>query len=193
MPRTKQFKEEEVLDKAMNLFWEKGFHATSMQDLVATLGINRASMYDTFGNKETLFDKAISKYKAQNAKRVADFLYYQTNVRQGLYLLFENSIDQVLQNGESKGCFVVNSSTELANSDEKIKQLCSENKLAFEQIYINYLQYGINQGQISPYKDIKAIAAYLYTLQSGIQVISKIQTDKEALLKLVSTGLSILD
>ncbi len=193
MPRTKQFNEEEVLDKAMNLFWEKGFHATSMQDLVATLGINRASMYDTFGNKESLFDKAISKYKLQNASRVADFLYYQTNVRQGLYLLFENTIDQALKNGESKGCFVVNTTTELANSDEKINQLCNDNKVAFEQIYFNYLQYGVNQGQISPYKDLKAIAAYLYALLSGIQVISKIQSDKDALLKLVSTGLSILD
>ena len=58
MPRTKQFNEEEILKKAMELFWEKGFHATSIQDLVAHLGINRASLYDTFGGKEELFKKA---------------------------------------------------------------------------------------------------------------------------------------
>ena len=59
MPRTKNFDPAEVLEKAKNLFWEKGYYATSMQDLVDTLGINRASMYDTYGGKDQLFAKAL--------------------------------------------------------------------------------------------------------------------------------------
>ncbi|MEL6975424.1 MAG: helix-turn-helix domain-containing protein, partial [Bacteroidota bacterium] len=70
MPRTKQFDEKEVLKKAMELFWEKGFHATSIQDLVSHLGINRASLYDTFGGKDELFNTAFESYRHQ----AGDFL-----------------------------------------------------------------------------------------------------------------------
>ena len=63
MPRTKQFDEKEVLKNAMELFWEKGFHATSIQDLVSHLGINRASLYDTYGGKDELFNTAFETYR----------------------------------------------------------------------------------------------------------------------------------
>lgn len=193
MPRTKTFDKNVVLDKAMNLFWEKGYHATSMQDLVDRLGINRASLYDTFGNKNQLFDLAIEKYKAENIQQLADFLYQQLNVRQGLYLLFERSIDATLADESPKGCFIVNTTTEMANADALIKERLSDNQTQIETIYYNYLQYGVNQGQISPYKNIKTISNYLYTLQSGINVIAKIQKDRASLLQIVSTGLTILD
>lgn len=193
MPRVKRFDPDEVLEKAMNIFWEKGYHATSMQDLVDNLGINRASIYDTYGSKSELFEQTLKKYQKENAKRIADFLYQYINVREGLYYLFEMVINESCQEGPSKGCFVINTISELANSDDDLSKQMYLNKEEFEQIYFNYLQYGVNQGQISPYKDIKAIASYLYTLQGGLKVISKVQKNKEELLKTISTGLSVLD
>lgn len=193
MPRSKQFDKEKVLERAMHLFWEKGYHATSMQDLIDALEINRASLYDTFGSKKELFDLALSHYQDQNAKIIAGFLYYQTNVRQGIYLLFERMIEDALNNNSPRGCFTTNTSTELAAVDEKANKLVGGDKIAIEEIFTNYLQYGVNQSQISPYKDLKIISSYLYALQSGIKVVSKVQPNKEQLLKIVSTGLSVLD
>jgi len=193
MPRVKQFDEETALIAAMNLFWKKGFNATSMNDLVGVLKVNRASMYDTFGNKTELFHKTLLKYQFDNAKKVADFLYYQTNVRQGLYLLYENHIDTLLQDQSLKGCFIANSIAELANSDERVANLAYENQKSLEKIYMNYLQYGVNQGQISPYKDIKVLASYFYTLENGLNLICKVQQDKNQILKVVSASLSVLD
>lgn len=193
MPRTKQFDKEEVLDKAVHLFWEKGYNATSMEDLVNTLGINRASMYATFGSKHGLFSQAIQKYKDAHAKKVADFLYYQLNVRQGLYTLFENLVNSALSDETRRGCMIVNTTTELANCDSELCKKLQDNKEAFETIFYNYLKYGVDQGQISSYKDIKSIAFYLYVMQSGIQVVSKIEVSKEELMKTVSSTLSILD
>ena len=92
MARSKQFNTEEVLEKAIRLFWKQGFHATSMEDLVSMLGINRASMYNTFGSKQALFEQAVEMYKNREINRIADFLYYQLNVRQGLALLFQGQI-----------------------------------------------------------------------------------------------------
>lgn len=193
MPRVKRFNPDEVLEKAMNVFWEKGYHATSMQDLVDNLGINRASIYDTYGSKSELFEQTLKKYQKENAKRIADFLYQYINVREGLYYLFEMVVNESCQQNPSKGCLIINTISELANSDEQLSKRMCLNKEEFEQIYFNYLQYGVNQGQISPYKDIKAIASYLYTLQGGLKVISKVQKNREELLKIISTGLSVLD
>ena len=193
MPRTKQFHREEVLQKAMELFWEKGFYATSMQDLVDKLGINRASIYDTFGSKRELFDLSIDKYKAENAKRVADFLYQYVNVRQGLYELFNLLINDAMETKSPAGCFVINTIGELQKEDNELKEKLNDNKEAFEKIYIEYLKYGVYHSQISPYKNLQEIASYLYTLQSGLRVVSKVKRNREELQSIVNTGLSILN
>lgn len=193
MGRKKTFEREAVLDKAMNLFWKKGYHATSMQELVDALGINRASLYETFESKQNLFDLAIERYSLINNQKIADFLYYQTTVRQGFLQLFELLIDAAVQDKDSKGCFVVNTTTELANNDLGVNKKMQDQKAAVEQLYFNYLQYGVNQGQISPYKNIQTIASYIYSLQTGIYVISKMHSNREELLKIVSTGLAVLD
>lgn len=192
MPRVKQFSEEEVLEKAVHLFWKKGFHATSMQDIVDALGINRASIYDTFGSKRELFNLTINKYKHQNLERVSTFLFRHSNVREGLHLLFELSIAEVLDEEKPNGCFIVNTTGELGE-DVDMNERLLENKVAFEKVYFDYLKYGVDHNQVSPYKNLKEMASYLYTLQAGIKVMSKVHQDKEELLKIVATGLTILD
>lgn len=193
MPRKKQFDKEKVLVKAMKLFLEKGYNATSIEDLVSTLGINRASMYNTFGSKYDLFEQSLDKYNSTNAIRIADFLYYQLNVRKGLQLLFENLITEALSGGPSKGCFMVNTTTELANTNPSLDQKLQDSRLGLETVFFNYLKYGVDNGQISPYKDIKTIAAYLFIVQSGLYVNSKINSSKEELGKTVTAALTILD
>ncbi|MFT4755491.1 MAG: TetR/AcrR family transcriptional repressor of nem operon, partial [Vicingaceae bacterium] len=187
------FDKEEVLNKAMKLFWEKGYYATSMENLVSTLGINRASLYTTFGSKYDLFEQALDKYNSTNSARIADYLYYQLNVRKGLQLLFENLITEALLGGCSKGCFMVNTTTELANFNPVLDKKLQDSRLNLETVFYNYLKYGVDNGQISPYKDMKTIAAYLFTVQSGLYVNSKINSSKEELGKTVTAALSILD
>lgn len=175
----------------MHLFWEKGYYATSIQDLVDGLNINRASIYSTYGSKYLLFQKALFLYQEGQSKRIADFLYQQLNVRQGLYLLFEEEVDLSLLN--KKGCFFVNTFSELANSDSELDEQLLNYRKNFVQVFFNYLQYGVSQGQISPYKDIQVISNHLFINYSGIKTISKLEKSKEELLKIVSTGLSVLD
>ena len=193
MARKKQFDKEEILNKAMKLFWGKGYYATSMEDLVSTLGINRASLYNTFGSKYDLFEQSLEKYNSTNSARIADYLYYQSNVRKGLQLLFENLITEALLGGSSKGCFMVNTTTELSNLNPVLDKKLQGSRLNLESVFYNYLKYGVDNGQISPYKDIKTIAAYLFTVQSGLYVNSKINSSKEELEKTVTAALSILD
>src|SRR5277367_142217 len=70
MARTKDFDENEVLGKAINIFWYKGYNGTSMQDLVDGLGISRSSLYDTFGDKHSLYVKALESYQKRGADQI---------------------------------------------------------------------------------------------------------------------------
>ena len=107
--------------------------------------------------------------------------------------MFELLIDQALSNNISKGCLLTNTIAELAPQDEEISKSICEDKLAFEDMYYNYLKYGVDNSQISPYKDLRALAHFIYTLQNGLNVVSKVQQNKAELLKIVSTSLIILD
>ena len=94
MPRVKKFDERETLQQAMEIFWKKGFHATSIQDLVDGLGIKIASIYHTFGDKEQLFIRAFNHYRLSSFDGVKEFLYGFESVKEGLMAMFELAIDE---------------------------------------------------------------------------------------------------
>lgn len=193
MPRLKQFNEDAVLQKAMCIFWKNGYHATSIQDLVNGLGINRASLYDTFGGKRALFDKTIQQYITENNTNIAKFLASQPSVKAGFRALFTMAIDEAICDADRKGCFVVNVTTELVPGDDEIQRLLDANRLSFEKLFFDYLSTGVERGEISSEKDLKSIARLLFTLHGGTMVIAKVNPDREKLLATVDTALLLLD
>lgn len=193
MPRVKLFDEEEVLTKAMNLFWKQGYAATSVQDLVSHLGINRASLYDTFGDKEQLFKRSFALYRKNNIQGLKQFLNSHEDTREGFKQLFNHAIKEAIADRDRKGCFVVNTTTELIPNDESIQEVLESNKNDFENTFLNYLELGRDKGQIESNKDLSSIAALLFTLYNGLRVVSKVQPDKKKLTDTVNVALSVLD
>ncbi len=82
MARTKDFDEQEVLKKAVCLFWNKGYNATSMQDLVDQLGISRSSLYDTYGDKHTLYLKALEEYQQTNGGKLCSIVHESASAKE---------------------------------------------------------------------------------------------------------------
>ncbi|MBO0324367.1 TetR/AcrR family transcriptional regulator [Muricauda sp. CAU 1633] len=193
MPRTKQFNEEEILIKAMELFWEKGFHATSIQNLVSCLGINRASLYDTFGGKEELFSKVFERYRKKGGDNIRSTFEKEKSIKAGFCRLFEEAIENAEADMGQKGCFVVNTTTELIPGDETIHKALRENKENIENIFISQIRKGIASGEINAGKDAESIGHMLFALFSGLQVMAKVDPDPTKLRKLVKSGLSVLD
>ncbi|MGB3800443.1 MAG: helix-turn-helix domain-containing protein, partial [Lewinella sp.] len=74
MARTKEFDEDTVLNKARDLFWERGYNATSIQDLEGYLGISRSSIYRFFGGKRELYDRTLARYQEENFQRLREQL-----------------------------------------------------------------------------------------------------------------------
>jgi TetR/AcrR family transcriptional repressor of nem operon len=174
MPRTKTFDEQEALQKAMDTFWKKGYHATSMQDLVDAMGINRASLYDTFGGKKALFDQSFELYRATNTAGMKRFLESQESVKEGFRQLFAMAIEESQSDAGHKGCFVVNATTELLPGDEGLQGVLQANKAAFTEVFYQFLQHGVERGEIAEGKDLQAIANMIFTLYNGIKVVGKI-------------------
>lgn len=109
MPRTKSFDVDEVLDRAVDLFWVNGFAATSMEDLVQHLGINRGSLYATFGSKEELFERALNRYHDQNVTWMTDLL---ADIDRSLRDRLAELLHASLTSADFRGCLTVNSAAE---------------------------------------------------------------------------------
>lgn len=193
MPRTKQFDEQEVLKKAMELFWKKGFHDTSMQELVDHLGINRASLYDTYGGKDALFEKAFEQYRQMNTQAAEALLASEPSVKEGFRKLFTASLEATVKDPEKKGCFVVNTTTELLPNEAKWLPILDRNRKTFEALFLKYLERGVAQGEINPDKDLKSVAAMLFALNNGIGVVAKINPSKKDMIRIVEAALQVLD
>jgi TetR/AcrR family transcriptional repressor of nem operon len=192
MPRVKLFDENEVLSKAMNLFWKQGYSATSVQDLVSHLGINRASIYDTFGDKNKLFKKSFELYRKQNSEGLIQFFENRPNVKIGFSELFDNAIQEAVSDKDRKGCFVVNTTTELIPNDESLNQILETNKQDFINIFFDYLKKGKESGQLKSSLDLKSLATLFYTLYNGIRVVSKIRPNKKELTDSIHLAITLL-
>ena len=193
MPRPKQFDEQDVLQKAVMLFWKQGYYHTSIQDLVNHLGINRASLYGTFGGKKALFDRAFQWYRTQQLVRLRAFLERQLNVRTGLRLLFQRIIEDDCADPDAQGCFMVNTTTELVPADVAVQDVLVTHRQSVQAIFATAIARGIEQGNIATDVQPTMIADLLYTLMTGLLVVGKTKADPSSLLATVDAVLSLLD
>lgn len=192
MPRPKQFDEVEVLDKAVELFWRKGFNGTSMRDLVNELGINRASLYDTFGGKHQLFMAALARYQTTSEAVLL------ATVGQDRPVLF--IIEQLLQIATSpdneeemkKGCFMLNCTTELAIENPEIAKLASKNVAEKEELFFQLIQKGQDNGEISQKHDARALARFLFSTFNGLKVVAQSQANPAVLADVRKVALDTL-
>ncbi|MDP5199551.1 TetR/AcrR family transcriptional regulator [Flavobacterium sp. DG2-3] len=173
MARTKEFNEDQALDKAVEIFWHKGYNGTSAQDLVTHLGLSRSSLYDTFGDKQQLFFKALKKYQIQGQDAIKELLEESEDIKEAFTQIFKQAVKESLEDRITKGCFMVNSSVELAMHDEAIAKVVSENRQTMEDIFLKAVEKGQKAGQISTKLDALTLSRFLYNNYSGIRVLAR--------------------
>ncbi|MBM5606905.1 TetR/AcrR family transcriptional regulator [Listeria ivanovii] len=190
MGRVKQFDEQIVLNKAMHIFWEKGYEKTSMQDLVDHMGIHRRSIYDTFGDKHELFLKSLDCYEFRLNQIIKQQVKQDMTIKEKLETLFL-SVSSV-NNESPKGCLIVNSAAELSLLDEPIKKKIQEVFDKSEMYLYQLLVEAMNKGEISKNKNLQELASYLHNAWVGIRVLAKTTNDQIKLHTIVKTTLSII-
>ncbi|WP_178018691.1 TetR/AcrR family transcriptional regulator [uncultured Paenibacillus sp.] len=191
MARSKEFEENEVLLKAMHLFWEQGYEKTSLQDLVEHMGIHRRSLYDTFGDKHTLFIKTMERYaKLTDATLKAEAQRGRT-AKESIRLIFDYLIET---KGEQPiGCFFVNSATELAYRDPAVSELTNEGFNKEEQLLKELIQRGQQLGEISAHQEPGLLASSLHTTMIGIRVLRRASAAKTKLHRIADVSMAMLD
>ncbi|MDR3714669.1 MAG: TetR/AcrR family transcriptional regulator [Puia sp.] len=192
MARTKEFDTDEVLNKAIDLFWDKGYNGCSMQDVVDGLGLSRSSIYETFGDKRQLFLDALKKYQRESMAAMEATVNAATSIRQFLTGAFESILPTCLEDPLQRGCFMVNSAVELAPHDPEIASLVKSNRQQVEDILYKAIKKGQKSGEISATLDARAIARFFYTNLSGIRVTAKAGADRKTLEDIIKVALSVL-
>lgn len=173
MARTKEFNEDQVLDKAIEIFWHKGYNGTSAQDLVNHLGLSRSSLYDTFGDKQKLFARALKKYHDENYIKIKEILETATNIKETLSVIFKLAVVESLEDRLTKGCFMVNSAVELAMHDADIAKIVNDNRKIMEEVFYTAVKKGQELGQISSKQEARSLARFIFNNYSGIRVLAR--------------------
>jgi TetR/AcrR family transcriptional regulator, transcriptional repressor for nem operon len=193
MARTKDFDEDEVLAKAMHLFWLKGYNATSMQDLVDGLGISRSSMYDTFGDKHSLFVRALENYKKNGRAGLLQIKETAKSAKEALNAIIYNILLGIVNDSENKGCFMVNASIELGTCDETVSSILCENDLQTEEMFYDIIKKGQQTGEIRTDKDARLLTRFILNNVKGLQVSTKSVTEPQVFNEIMQLALSVLD
>lgn len=193
MPWEKQFDADEVLDKAMQAFWAHGYEATSMQDLVDRTGINRGSLYATYGGKRALFLSALRAYGERMCKQMLTELEDSHPPREAIGRLFETFAAQVPDGRPARGCFLTNTALELAAHDTEIRQLVGEAQEGIEAFFARMIRKGKAAGAFgADVKPAEAAKGLLATL-IGVAVLSRSRPDRTLLRSIAGEALRRLD
>jgi TetR/AcrR family transcriptional repressor of nem operon len=193
MARTKDFDENEVLGKAIQVFWHKGYNGTSMQDLVDGLGISRSSLYDTYGDKHTLYIKALERYQSEGSAKVCAIVNSVAPAKETVKKLLDLIAGELLGDQKHKGCFMVNAEVEVAPHDVEVSKLVCQNDQQVEDAFYVVIKKGQESGEITNRQDPRALARFTFNTVKGIRVSAKSTTDKEVFDDIIGLAIAALE
>tara|TARA_R110002049_G_scaffold286624_2_gene468425 strand:- start:1746 stop:2339 length:594 start_codon:yes stop_codon:yes gene_type:complete len=175
MARTKQYAEAEVIEKAMNLFWRNGYETTSMQMLEKEMGINKFSIYSSFGSKHGVFMESLKCYNNKTKELFEKFKNADKGV-EDIKQFFYDSVAICNEEGNEKGCLVTNTYNEFSNSnDQVINNLMTSFVTSLKALFIEKLR-------MNPSKDKSTIekqANYLVLAKHGLAAACKVNSQQE--------------
>lgn len=192
MARPRAFNEEEVIDKAVEVFWAKGYEATSIQDLIDGMGIQRGSLYGTFGGKQNLFLISLKRYSVTVVKKLLEILESKSSAVESIELFFSQLVEHLLTAGELRSCLITNSAIERGLRDEETKQLVLQLLNALENGFYKTLLRAMENGELSTELDLMIVANYLTSSMQGLLVMGKVCDERSILEGINQVTLSIL-
>ncbi len=175
--RPLEYDPDTVLDSAMNIFWDKGYEATSLQDLLHGMKISKSSLYQGFKSKHNLFLLCIKRYREIT---VADMQERLQSSQQGIDFIaktFSIVIKEVNEVANPKGCLVTNTASEFAQSDTNIAATIAQGLAEFKDMFYRAVQKGQEDGSIRQDIEPELLANYLVTNMNGLRTMVKAGTD----------------
>ncbi|MBF2709543.1 TetR/AcrR family transcriptional regulator [Flavobacterium soyangense] len=193
MARNREFNTEEVLDKAVELFWHKGYNGVSTQEMIDDFGISKSSMYGAFGDKKQWFIAALTRYQKRAIMEVQSSFQEYDNVKDMIQKILESTAENAMSDKNHKGCFIVNSAIELAPHDIQVATILRNHRDMLETILVEAITKGIEKKEFSKDKDPKVLSRLLCCTISGIEADSKFIEQTSYFESCIKTIMKVLD
>ncbi|MCU4504042.1 TetR/AcrR family transcriptional regulator [Acinetobacter sp. WU_MDCI_Abxe161] len=193
--RTKEFETDEIADAAMQVFWRRGYAATSVQDLVDGTGLSRSSLYSTFQSKQGLYQKALQRYELLTTLNNVELLGGSGSPKALIRQLLVNIVEDELNDSEHKGCLIANACLELAGHDEDVSKFVISNLQKIQHALENLLIKAQQSGEISSTQNPRALASFFVNTIQGLRVLGKgspLEQRKQCLMDVVEIALNVL-
>ncbi|PFZ31618.1 TetR/AcrR family transcriptional regulator [Bacillus wiedmannii] len=191
MGRKISFNKEHALNKAMHLFWEKGYDATYISDLIETMGISRSTLYDSFGDKDALFKLVLEHYKNYGSQK-RNLLFSGINTKASLTSFFYQHIEKCYSDEIPKGCIITNSSLLIGQIDPSIEEILINDFNELENVFKQVIEEGKRSREISQEADTELVAYSLLSLNHSLNVMSKYKKEKNLAYRLVDKTIADL-
>lgn len=181
MPWEKTFDESDVIEKAMNVFWKKGYAATSITDITDATGIKRGSLYNAFDGKHDLFVRALLKYGNDRRTSRLRALEAVEDPREAIAMFFDSLVKNTLEDPDKKGCLLFNTALEYASHSDDVRRMVSQGIGEVVSFFEGRIVRGQELGTIPDSVEPRSTAQTLVGLVVGIRVLGRGAFGKAAL------------
>jgi TetR/AcrR family transcriptional regulator, transcriptional repressor for nem operon len=192
MARPREFDEATVLQVAIDCFWQRGYEATSVSDLAASMGLTAPSLYNAFGDKQTLFARALQRYLECTTHRLRR-LETTLPPKEAIRCFFAEIINHSINDRERKGCFLVNSALEVAPHQSELGVMIADQLGELEAFFKRLILAGQAEGTVPGNVDAGDTARLLLGVLLGIRVLARSAPRRALLEGVVRPALALLD
>ncbi len=190
MARPKAFDQDTVLVKAMHVFWARGYAGTSLDDLVAAMGINRQSIYNTFGDKHSLFMRCLKMYWQYELDRVYEGI--KGDKAEDRLRSMMHEISHLATSSGEMGCMLLNSLGELAPQDQAVVDFYLKIDHESIQSMSNRISAGQENGEFESHFNPSAAAKFLIALSIGIRTLGKVMPGNQDFSEIADFAIDVL-
>ncbi len=191
MGRAKAFDENEVLERAMQLFWTQGYEETPLPELLTAMGISRQSLYDTFGNKRALFFRTIEHYRATQLSHALELLERDGSSRENIEAVLA-FFAGLAADVRGRGCLVANALVEVAHRDPELASLLEETLELLREGLRVALERAREQGEIPADRSPASLSRALTNAMIGMAVTGKLRPEPDVIRDIHAGTLSML-
>ncbi len=173
MARPREFDETAVLDAATDLFWNRGFEASSIRDLAARMGLTTASIYNAYGDKRALYKRVLERYASAALGSCASGLACGASGMEAIESFFLSLANATAAEPERKGCLIVNAGLESAPHDAQFKQIVADVFRQLETLFHDCAARGQIDGSVTRSQSAEDIARLLLGTMLGLRVLAR--------------------
>jgi TetR/AcrR family transcriptional repressor of nem operon len=193
MGRPREFNFDDVLERAIQTFWARGYEATSIDDLCEATGLGRSSLYAAYGDKQSIYMQALERYEQNAVARIGATIGNAKSVRSGIAAFVQRIIDDIVAGPGRRGCFIGNCAAEIVRGDRTHAARVRRSLERIENAFSEVLTKAQANSELSKSADVEALARFLTAGIQGLRLVGKANPDRKTLEDIAAVMLRSLD